>query len=90
MPRLAKSTTVAAFIVSTPPHPRRFLSPFLRFRFSDSGAISCHLKNKSSSAFSSGPEHGASRSTASIAPAMEGQMNAHFDMFRDFLSYMER
>ena len=32
MPRLAKSTTVAAFTVSTPPPlPRQSLSPFLRF-----------------------------------------------------------
>ena len=34
MPRLAKSTTVAAFTVSTPPPlPRQILLPFLRFRF---------------------------------------------------------
>ena len=93
MPRLAKSTTVATFIVSTPPPPpppprvsfyRRSFG--FGFRFP---ALSL-VKNNSSSAVSSGPEHGASRSTASIAPAVEGQMYAQFDMFRDFLSYMER
>ena len=52
-----------------------------------SGAFSCQ---GSSSAGASDPLANVPRSTASIAPAMDDQLNSQFGMFRDFLAYMER
>ena len=75
MPRLAKSTSVAAFIVSTPPPPPASDSNAVpSLSVTDSGAVSYH---DSSSALASGPEHDASRSTASIAPAWKVRLT-HF------------
>ena len=89
MPRQAKSTS-AAFTVSVPPPP-----PPSPTSVSDltavsvpcfvSGATSC--AGNSSSAFASGPEHGASRSPTSVAPALVDQ-NSQNELFRGFLAFM--
>ena len=50
-----------------------------------SGATSC--AGNSSSAFASGPEHGASRSPTSVAPALVNQ-NSQNELFRGFIAFM--
>ena len=50
-----------------------------------SGATSC--AGNSSSAFASGPEHGASRSSTSVAPALVVQ-NSQNELFHGFLAFM--
>ena len=45
------------------------------------------VRGNSSSAFASGPEHSASRSTTSVAPAMVDQ-NSQNELFRDFIAIM--
>ena len=50
-----------------------------------SGATSC--AGNSSSAFASGPEHGASRSPTSVAPALVDP-NSQNELFRGFLAFM--
>ena len=84
MPRLAKSTS---FTVSTPPSPppplpHQSLSPFLRFRIPARSLVMIPL-----------PSHLVARSMAPLCRPLVSplhQTNAQFDMFRDFLSYMER
>ena len=89
MPRPAK-TTSAPFTLSTPPPPSPTSAPAITAVSSVpcyvSGATSC--VGNSSSAVSSGPGHGVSRSTTSAAPAMVDQ-NSQIDLFRGFLAYMD-
>ena len=88
MPRQAKSTS-AAFTVSVPPPPPSPTSASDLTAVSVpccvSGATSC--AGNSSSAFASGPEHGASRSPTSVAPALVDQ-NSQNELFRGFLAFM--
>ena len=51
-----------------------------------SGATSC--AGNSSSVFASGPEHGASRSSTSVAPALVDQ-NSQNELFRGFIAFMK-
>ena len=89
MPRQAKSTSAALTVSVPPPLPpfayvsvgsyRRFGSVFRVRRY--------FLCGNSSSAFASGPEHGASRSPTSVAPALVDQ-NSQNELFRGFLAFM--
>ena len=89
MPRPAK-TVSAPFTLSTPPPP----SPTSAPAFTAVSSVPCYVSGAtscvgiSSSAVSSGPGHGVSRSTTSAAPAMVDQ-NPQIDLFRGFLAYMD-
>ena len=86
MPRQAKSTS-AAFTVSAPPSSLSSASDHTAVSVPCrvSGATSC--AGNSSSAFASGPEHGVSRSSTSVAPALVDQ-NSQNELFRGFLAFM--
>ena len=87
MPRQAKSTS-AAFTVSAPPSSLSFASDHTAVSVPCcvSGATSC--AGNSSSAFASGPEHGVSRSSTSVAPASLVDQNSQNELFRGFLAFM--
>ena len=82
MPRQAKSTSVA-FTVSAPPSSLSSASDHTAVSVPCrvSGATSC--AGNSSSAFASGPEHGVSRSSTTVAPALVDQ-NSQNELFRGF------
>ena len=90
MPGQFKSTSTAAATISTPPPPPPASGSNAVPVLSVVDSVVVDISDSSSVTVASGPEQDASRSTASIAPAMEDQNSTQVELFRDFLSFMER